>query len=166
MEVVQKKKRIEFWQLAVPKSPTQVNSCPLEGGLTLPDFVCFSQITHDINIPYERTWGQPSVSGFLIQDLIMAFTQKHRSKKRRSAGRPYKASEIPDLVHPEHTGSETAYLKSLVDSRAKVTVVLKNGERLRGHVRYYDRHCFSVGLSARGPRIFLRKENVSYISEE
>ena len=66
----------------------------------------------------------------------------------------------------QDTGSESAYLKSLVDSHAKVTVVLKSGERLQGRIRYYDRHCFSVGLAARGPKIFLRKENVSYICEE
>ena len=69
-------------------------------------------------------------------------------------------------MHPEHTGSESAYFKSLVDSRANVTVVLKNGEKFRGRIRYYDRHCFSIGLSAEGPRIFLRKASVSYISEE
>lgn len=67
---------------------------------------------------------------------------------------------------PEESGSETVFLKSLVDSHAKVTVVLKSGERFRGHVRYYDRDCFSIGLSARGPRLFLRKDSVSYIAEE
>jgi sRNA-binding regulator protein Hfq len=69
-------------------------------------------------------------------------------------------------MHPEHTGSESAYLKSLIDSHAKVTVVLKNGEQFHGHIRYYDRHCFSIGLSGQGPRIFLRKASVSYICEE
>jgi small nuclear ribonucleoprotein (snRNP)-like protein len=69
-------------------------------------------------------------------------------------------------INPEHTGSESDYLKSLVDSRAKVTVVLKTGERLQGRIRYYDRYCFSLGLSGQGPRLFLRKESVSYISEE
>ena len=96
----------------------------------------------------------------------MAFAKKQRSKKRRSGGRPYGPPKNQDLVRPEHAESESAYLKSLIDSRAKVTVVLKSGEKLRGRVRYYDRHCFSIGLSARGPRIFLRKESVSYISEE
>jgi len=71
-----------------------------------------------------------------------------------------------DLVHPEHTGSESAYLKSLVDSHARVTVVLKDGERFQGHIRYYDRYCFSIGLSVEGPRIFIRKNSISYISEE
>jgi sRNA-binding regulator protein Hfq len=77
-----------------------------------------------------------------------------------------KAQGIQHLVHPEHTGSESAYLKSLIDSRVKVTVVMKNGERFHGCIRYYDRHCFSIGLSAQGPRIFLRKDSVSYICEE
>ena len=77
-----------------------------------------------------------------------------------------RAPGINDLMHPENTGSESAYLKSLIDSHAKVTVVLKNGEQFHGHIRYYDRHCFSIGLSAQGPRIFLRKASVSYISEE
>ena len=71
-----------------------------------------------------------------------------------------------DLIHPEHTGSESGYLKSLVDSRAKVTIVLKNGERFTGRIRYYDRFCFSIGLSAKGPRIFVRKASVSYIAED
>jgi sRNA-binding regulator protein Hfq len=74
--------------------------------------------------------------------------------------------DINDLVHPEHTGSEAAYLKSLVDTHAKVTVVLTNGERFQGFIRYYDQYCFSVGLSADGPRIFIRKDSVSYIAED
>jgi sRNA-binding regulator protein Hfq len=79
---------------------------------------------------------------------------------------PKHHQDINELVNPENTGAESAYLKSLVDSHSKVTVVLTNGERLRGFIRYYDRHCFSVGLSAQGPRIFLRKDSVSYIAEE
>jgi small nuclear ribonucleoprotein (snRNP)-like protein len=96
----------------------------------------------------------------------MSPTKKRRPKRRRSAERSYKAYQIQNLRRPEQTGSEAAYLRSLVDSRAKVTVVLKNGEKLRGRVRYYDRDCFSIGASARGPRFFLRKDSVSYILEE
>jgi hypothetical protein len=71
-----------------------------------------------------------------------------------------------DLVHPDHTGAEAEYLQSLVDSHAIVTVKLITGETLRGHIRYYDQDCFSIGLSASGPRIFLRKASVAYIEEE
>jgi small nuclear ribonucleoprotein (snRNP)-like protein len=98
----------------------------------------------------------------------MGFDKRHHFRKRHTQPPAHfrRTASVQDLVHPELTGSETAYLKSLVDSRAKVTVVLKDGERLHGRIRYYDQHCFSVGLSAKGPKIFLRKASVSYISEE
>lgn len=81
-------------------------------------------------------------------------------------GLPEDPGDIEELVHPGSTGEEAAYLQGLVDSHAKVTVVLTDGEKFRGHIRYYDRDCFSIGLSARGPRLLLRKEHVAYIAEE
>jgi sRNA-binding regulator protein Hfq len=69
-------------------------------------------------------------------------------------------------MQPESTGSESEYLKSLIDSRAIVTVVLMNGERLQGRIRYYDCDCFSIGLSTAERRIFLRKASVCYILED
>lgn len=98
----------------------------------------------------------------------MHFAGKHPIQHKRRP--PLEHSEKPtvaqELVHPEHTGSEAAYLQSLVDSHAQVTVLLDSGERLRGRIRYYDQDCFSIGLSAKGPRIFLRKASVCYISED
>jgi sRNA-binding regulator protein Hfq len=96
----------------------------------------------------------------------MAFFKKHHFKMRHPSHRPDHAPKFQDLMHPENTGSESDYLKSLVDSHAEVTVVLKDGERFHGHIRYYDQHCFSIGLSSEGPRIFLRKASISYIAEE
>ncbi len=94
------------------------------------------------------------------------FNNPHNHLNKRRPDRPPRPhQDVSELVHPEHTGSESAYLKSLVDSRARVTVVLTNGERLQGFIRYYDRFCFSVGLSAQGPKIFVRKASVSYIAE-
>jgi small nuclear ribonucleoprotein (snRNP)-like protein len=69
-------------------------------------------------------------------------------------------------MQPEHTGSESVYMKSLIDSRTKVTVVLDTGERLQGHIRYCDRECFSIGPSEPGPKIFIRKTSVAYIAED
>ena len=92
-------------------------------------------------------------------------------KKRRHfrPGRHHHGEErnhLSDLADPENTESEAAYLKSLVDSRTQVTVVLTNGERLRGRIRYYDHACFSVGPADGGPKIFLRKHSVLYIAED
>jgi len=73
---------------------------------------------------------------------------------------PEDEDEAPDLAS---TGSEAGYFRSLVDTKAKVTVVLLTGERIRGRVRYYDRHCFSIGPAGGGPKIFIRKSSIKYI---
>jgi RNA chaperone Hfq len=76
--------------------------------------------------------------------------------------RPIYNREVP----PQSEETESSYLKSLIESRSIVTVILKNGEKLKGRIRYYDRDCFSVGLTTEKRKVFLRKENVSYIAEE
>jgi len=91
---------------------------------------------------------------------------RHRHRGEQRTERAAKAPHYKDLVHPESTGTESSYLKSLIDSRAKVTVTMKNGEQFQGRIRYYDRYCFSVGLSSEKRKIFLRKDSVSYITEE
>lgn len=97
----------------------------------------------------------------------MAFSRQFRRKPKRNdreySERP--SENTPGVADPESTGSETDYLKSLVDSHAKVTVVMKDGERMSGYVRYYDAHCFSLGVTAEGPRFFLRKDSIAYIED-
>ena len=91
---------------------------------------------------------------------------RHHNPRRN---RPDRANNRPEKRRPSGPASpesESSYLKSLVDSRARVTVIMKNGERFNGRIRYYDRDCFSVGLSSEKRKIFLRKENVSCILEE
>jgi sRNA-binding regulator protein Hfq len=119
----------------------------------------------------------------------MAFIKRHHFKKRHGerhgVGHPerhgvhhaerhmeqhrehsLKLPEAREMMQPEHTGSESAYMKSLIDSHTKVTVVLRSGERLQGQIRYYDRFCFSIGPADNGPKIFIRKDSVSYIAED
>jgi sRNA-binding regulator protein Hfq len=90
---------------------------------------------------------------------------KARLSRGKSAGGRGGRPEFNNPAEQGSTGSEAAYLKSCVDSRAVVTVVLKTGERLRGRIRYYDRDCLSLGPANRGPNIFLRKSSILYICE-
>ena len=95
----------------------------------------------------------------------MSFPRRHHFKRKHHE-RPERTPDTHELMQPEHTGSEAAYLKSLIDSHAKVTVVLTDGERLEGHIRYFDRYCFSIGPTLPGPKIFVRKASVAYIAEK
>ena len=96
----------------------------------------------------------------------MTFFNKRRRFRNDSAGRRPERSAGPSAGHPDATGLEASYLKSLIDARSTVTVVLTTGERLRGRIRYYDADTFSLGTANGGPKLFLRKESVSYIAEE
>jgi sRNA-binding regulator protein Hfq len=94
--------------------------------------------------------------------------RRFRNRRPRRPNYGGQRSERPEpsgLPDQEVAEPEASYLKSLVDSRATVVVVLKTGERLRGRIRYYDRDCFSLGLAGGGPKLFLRKNSVSYICE-
>ena len=91
---------------------------------------------------------------------------KYRNPKRKRPERTHKIRNRRESANPASAETEASYLKFLVDSRKRVTVAMKNGEKFQGRIRYYDQFCFSVGLSSGNRKIFLRKENVSYIAEE
>ena len=91
---------------------------------------------------------------------------KRRARRHHHRNPRIEEPELAEQENSEYTDREAAYLRSLVDSRAIVTVVLTTGERLRGRIRYYDRDCFSLGPAGGGPKIFLRKSSVRYLCEE
>ena len=93
----------------------------------------------------------------------MALFKDHRRTSRRRFERSeQRKRRAPD----ESTGAESDYWRSLVDSRADVTVVLESGEQLKGRIRYCDLNCFSIHLADRGLNVFLRKSSVLCIYEE
>jgi small nuclear ribonucleoprotein (snRNP)-like protein len=96
----------------------------------------------------------------------MGQSKDRRAPKRKHAPRRVERPIPIEAGNRESTGQEAAYLKSLIDSRTMIVVVLTSGETLRGHVRYYDRDCFSLGPADGGPKLFLRKSSIRYIYEE
>jgi sRNA-binding regulator protein Hfq len=90
-----------------------------------------------------------------------SFKEFGRSSQRRHERSDRRHRRIPD----ESTGAEAEYLRSLVDSRAEVTVFLESGERLKGRIRYFDREVFSIQLADRGLNILLQKSSVLSIRE-
>ena len=91
-----------------------------------------------------------------------SFRDNRYPSPRRFERSEQRSRKTPD----ESTGAESDYMKSLVDSRSEVTVVLENGEQLKGRVRYCDLDCFSIQLAERGLNVFVRKDSVIGIYEE
>jgi len=96
----------------------------------------------------------------------MVSFKDRRTPKPEFGNSSVRRSKRPSLRPPSSTGAEAAYLRSLVDSRTRVRVILKTGEQLRGRIRYYDRDCFSLRVADGGPKLFLRKSSVLEIQEE
>jgi sRNA-binding regulator protein Hfq len=84
----------------------------------------------------------------------------------RPEERPDRNMEPEETPDPTTTGAEAAYLRTLVDSKQAVTVVLNTGERLRGCVRYYDHSMISLGQTEGGANIFLPKHSIDLIIED
>ena len=91
---------------------------------------------------------------------------RHRHHRRNDSPHAGRNPVAQKPANEEFSQTESSYLKSLIDSNANITVIMKTGEQFRGRIRYYDQDCFSVGLLSEKRKIFLRKENVSHIAED
>ncbi len=112
-------------------------------------------------------WGMFTIAHMRFYRNRHPFRRHHPpDQQHRHSEREPHEPEQGELPDPSSTGSEAAYMRALIDSNTLVTVVLMTGERLRGHIRYYDRDCFSLGPPGRGANIFLRKHSVRCIVEE
>jgi hypothetical protein len=60
---------------------------------------------------------------------------------------------------------EGLYFKELIEIEQLMGVKLKNGELIRGYVRYYDADVISIGPADGSPKMFLRKDGIGYMYE-
>ena len=86
---------------------------------------------------------------------------KPSGKPRRS---PSAAPSRP--IDPDDTGRESDYFKKLVDNEKAVVVVMSDGEKVSGTIRYYDREVFSLGPADGSTKRFLRKSSIRYLYED
>jgi host factor-I protein len=75
--------------------------------------------------------------------------------------RPFSRSKTPP---PEETFEEAAFLKSLGEKQAPVTIRLLGGEALHGWIEYYDRNMLRLTREG-APNLFIFKSEISYIEE-
>lgn len=69
-------------------------------------------------------------------------------------------------IDPDDTGRESEYFKKLVDNEKAVVVVMSDGEKVSGTIRYYDREVFSLGPADGSTKRFLRKSSIRYLYED
>ena len=66
---------------------------------------------------------------------------------------------------PESTNAEAFYYLKQMNTQTPMIVVLDNGEKLTGHIEWYDRGCLKVHRED-GPNLLVFKHCIRYIYKE
>jgi len=90
---------------------------------------------------------------------------------------PNRGGGAPDHVHretssntgfrrrpapPEQTNAEAFYYLKQMNSQVPMVVVLDDGERLTGHIEWYDRSCVKVNRED-APNLLVYKHTIKYM---
>jgi host factor-I protein len=77
---------------------------------------------------------------------------------------PWSLRRRSKTLPPGETGQEALYLRSLSERRVLVSIKLRDGEKVRGWIEYFDDAM--VRLTRDGqPNLFIYKDQISTISE-
>jgi sRNA-binding regulator protein Hfq len=66
---------------------------------------------------------------------------------------------------PEHTSAESFYYLKQMQTKTPMVIVLQDGERIRGIIEWYDKHCLKISCQ-KDPNILLPKHNIKYIYKQ
>lgn len=65
-------------------------------------------------------------------------------------------------VPPEQTNAESFYYLKQMQSKTDMVLVLRDGERIRGIIEWYDRHCLKVHRNGE-PNLLIYKDTIKYM---
>ena len=65
-------------------------------------------------------------------------------------------------IPPESTNAENYYYVKQMQSKTQMTIVLKDGETLKGVIEWYDKGCLKVNRDGE-PNLLIFKSNIKYM---
>jgi len=68
-------------------------------------------------------------------------------------------------VPPEQTNAESFYYVKQMQTKTPMVLVLQDGEKIRGIIEWYDRHCLKVHRNGE-PNLLIYKANIKYLYKE
>lgn len=69
------------------------------------------------------------------------------------------------IAPPEQTNAESFYYLKQMQSKTPMVIVLQDGEKIRGIIEWYDKHCLKINCQ-KEPNILLPKHNIKYIYKQ
>ena len=84
---------------------------------------------------------------------------KEQRNPARKDGAPKKTSP------PEQTNAENFYYLKQMQAKTPMTIVLKDGEVLKGVIEWYDKSCLKVNREGE-PNLLIYKSNIKYMYKD
>jgi host factor-I protein len=73
-----------------------------------------------------------------------------------------KDSALKKTTPPDQTNAENFYYLKQMQSKTQMTIVLKDGEVLKGVIEWYDKSCLKVNRDG-DPNLLVFKSNIKYM---
>jgi sRNA-binding regulator protein Hfq len=70
----------------------------------------------------------------------------------------------PKQTPPEHTNAENFYYSKQMQSKTLMSIVLDDGEVLKGVIEWYDKNCLKVNREE-APNVLLFKPTIKYMNK-
>jgi host factor-I protein len=78
---------------------------------------------------------------------------------------PRRAPQQKKPVPPDQTNAENFYYVKQMQSKTHMVFVLRDGEKLRGVIEWYDKSCLKVNRDGE-PNLLLYKPNIKYMYKD
>ena len=75
---------------------------------------------------------------------------------------PPRRAQQKKPVPPDQTNAENFYYLKQMQSKTQMTIVLKDGETLKGVIEWYDKTCLKVNREGE-PNLLVFKSNIKYM---
>jgi len=69
------------------------------------------------------------------------------------------------IAPPEQTNAESYYYLKQMQAKTPMVLVLHDGEKIRGIIEWYDKHCIKVNR-AKEPNLLLPKHSIKYLYKQ
>jgi host factor-I protein len=115
------------------------------------------------NFTFSSLWaskGAQMVNRKLFRPTLTEVKEQTASRPSSGGPQPHKKP-----APPEQTSAENFYWVKQMQSRTQMTVVLTNGEELRGIVEWYDRDCIKLTRFG-SPNLLIYKQVIKYVHKD
>ena len=98
-----------------------------------------------------------------LAEIKERFSHNRSSGPREAPGNGSAHRRRP--APPEHTNAEAFYYLKQMNNKTPMVVILEGGERLEGHIEWYDRGCLKVHRQD-APNLLIFKHTIKYLFKQ